>query len=62
MKYEFAPRLIDVLCRRTEIALKIKHTRQHEIAEKVAKIMARIYGWDEKSKKRIDQLLFGLYL
>ncbi|MHA1728610.1 MAG: glycerol-3-phosphate dehydrogenase/oxidase [Promethearchaeota archaeon] len=51
LKYEFAPRLIDVLCRRTEIALKIEHTRQHEIAEKVAKIMARIYGWDENQKK-----------
>jgi len=50
LKYEFASRLIDVLCRRTEMAIKIKHTQQETIAQKVADIMASYYGWDETTK------------
>jgi glycerol-3-phosphate dehydrogenase len=50
LNFEFAPRLIDVMCRRTEIAIKIKHTKQKLIAEKVADIMAKVYGWDESTK------------
>jgi glycerol-3-phosphate dehydrogenase len=51
LKYEFAPRLIDVMCRRTEIAIKIHHTKQQIIAEKVADIMAEYYNWGESKKQ-----------
>jgi glycerol-3-phosphate dehydrogenase len=50
LKYEFAPRLIDIMCRRTEIAIKIKHSKQKIIAEKVADIMAKVYEWDDGTK------------
>jgi glycerol-3-phosphate dehydrogenase len=50
LKYELCPRLIDVMCRRTEISLKIRHTQQREVAEKVAEIMADAYKWDEAKK------------
>ncbi|MBN2155660.1 MAG: glycerol-3-phosphate dehydrogenase/oxidase [Candidatus Lokiarchaeota archaeon] len=50
MQYEFAPRLIDILCRRTEIAIKVKHTQQRIVAEQVADIMATYYNWNEETK------------
>ena len=52
MKYEFAPHLIDVLCRRTEVQIKVKHTKQKIIAEKVATIMAAKYGWNSETKDK----------
>ncbi len=58
MKYEFAPTLMDILCRRTEIFMKIKHNKQREIAEKVAEIMKDEYNWDETRKnKEIEKYL-----
>ena len=51
LSHEFAPHLIDVLTRRTEISIKVHHKKQPEIAEKIANIMAEVYGWDENSKK-----------
>ncbi len=50
LKYELAPRLIDVMCRRTEIAIKIHHSKQRIVAEKVADIMATFYSWNDKTK------------
>ncbi|MBD3353223.1 MAG: FAD-dependent oxidoreductase [Candidatus Lokiarchaeota archaeon] len=52
LKYEFAPRLLDVLLRRTEIQLKVHHSKQRKIAEAVAWIMAETYTWDKKKKEK----------
>ncbi|TFG05104.1 MAG: glycerol-3-phosphate dehydrogenase/oxidase, partial [Promethearchaeota archaeon] len=58
LKYEMTPHLIDVFCRRTEMALWIKHERALEAAEKIAKIMAREYSWsDGKKKQEIDNYM-----
>ncbi|MBF0225329.1 MAG: glycerol-3-phosphate dehydrogenase/oxidase [Desulfobacterales bacterium] len=55
LAYENAPRLIDVLCRRTEAQWTIWHYKQAELAEKVAAIMADYYNWtDEKKKEEIE--------
>ena len=50
LKNEQVPHLIDVFCRRTEMAILIHHTKQKIVAEKVAKIMAKEYGWNEEKK------------
>ncbi|MFO7953000.1 MAG: glycerol-3-phosphate dehydrogenase/oxidase [Bacillota bacterium] len=51
LEHENAPRLIDVLCRRTEAQWTIWHHKQKELAEKVAAIMASFYGWNQKQKE-----------
>ncbi len=51
LEHECAPKLIDVLCRRTEAQWQIWHYRQPELAYKTAEIMAAYYGWSEKRKK-----------
>ena len=51
LKNEQAPHLMDVSCRRTEMALRIHHKKQKAVAEKVADIMSKEYGWDENKKK-----------
>jgi glycerol-3-phosphate dehydrogenase len=50
LEYENAPRLIDLLCRRTEAQWMIWHHKQPQLAEKTAAIMAEYYGWREKEK------------
>lgn len=50
LEYENAPRLIDLLCRRTEAQWMIWHHKQPLLAEKAAAIMAAYYGWGEKEK------------
>jgi glycerol-3-phosphate dehydrogenase len=50
LKYEFAPHLIDVMLRRTEIAIKVHHSKQRIIAKKIADIMGDTYRWDETAK------------
>ncbi|MBY9003306.1 MAG: glycerol-3-phosphate dehydrogenase/oxidase [Candidatus Lokiarchaeota archaeon] len=50
LRYELTPHLIDVFCRRTEMALWIDHRRASEAAEKVAKIMQKEYSWDDDTK------------
>lgn len=58
LKYEFAPHLKDVLLRRAEVQLKVHHSKQRKIAEKVAWIMAEEYGWDKsKKEKEIDEYI-----
>lgn len=52
LSHEFAPHLIDILARRTEISFKVHYKKQPEIAEKIANIMAEVYSWDENTKKR----------
>jgi glycerol-3-phosphate dehydrogenase len=58
LERENAPRLIDVLCRRTEAQWVIWHHQQPRLAEKVAGIMARYYRWPAKRRgQEIDHYL-----
>ncbi|MHA1777836.1 MAG: hypothetical protein DRO88_07100 [Promethearchaeia archaeon] len=50
LAHENVIHLMDVLRRRTEIFMKVKYTRQEEIAGKIADIMGRILNWDESQK------------
>lgn len=50
LKYESAPRLMDILCRRTEAQWMIWHYKQPQLAEAVAEIMSCYYGWSKKRK------------
>jgi len=50
LKNEQVPHLTDVFCRRTEMAILIHHKKQKIVAEKVAEIMAKEYGWNEEKK------------
>lgn len=50
MKHEFAPKLCDIMCRRTEAQWTISHKKQPELAEMVASIMAQYYSWNETKK------------
>ena len=50
LNYENAPKLLDILCRRTEAQWMIWHYLQRELAEKVAAIAAEHYGWSEEVK------------
>jgi glycerol-3-phosphate dehydrogenase len=51
LEHENAPRLIDILCRRTEAQWMIWHYKQKELAEKTAAIMARYYRWSPARTK-----------
>lgn len=46
--HEFAPCLLDVINRRTEMSLFIHHSRKQELAEKVGKIMQKKYNWSDE--------------
>jgi len=50
LRNEQVPHLIDIFCRRTEMAILIHHKKQKIVAEKVAEIMAKEYGWNEEKK------------
>ena len=50
LEHECVIHLPDVLLRRTEISLRVKHTRQPDIAQKVADIMQEVLNWDESTK------------
>lgn len=52
LERENAPRLIDVLCRRTEAQWLVWHHRQPQLAEKVAAIMARYYRWPARRREQ----------
>ncbi len=47
-EHEFAPHLLDIVCRRTEISLYVHHSKAKEIASAVGKIMQKIYQWDDE--------------
>ena len=38
------------MSRRTEIAIKVHHSKQRIIAKKIADIMGDTYGWDKTEK------------
>ncbi|TFF87266.1 MAG: glycerol-3-phosphate dehydrogenase/oxidase [Promethearchaeota archaeon] len=62
LEHEFAPRLIDVLYRRTEVWMLVHPKFQPMIAKKVADIMKEYYGWsDDKKKKEINNFLDVIY-
>ncbi|MBA7544306.1 hypothetical protein ES705_36658 [subsurface metagenome] len=50
LRYELTPHLIDVFCRRTEMSIFIKHSKQLEAAKKVAELMSKEYNWNEEKK------------
>ena len=50
LEHESAPKLMDVLCRRTEAQWTIWHHKQPQLAEAVAAIMASYYNWSEAEK------------
>ena len=52
LRYEITPHLIDVFCRRTEMALWIHHEKALEAAKKVADMMASEYSWDDQKKSQ----------
>ncbi len=51
LENENAPRLIDILCRRTEAQWMIWHHKQAELAGGIAAVMADFYGWDNARKQ-----------
>ena len=50
LAHESVVHLPDVLLRRTEIFMRVKHTRQEDISKKVADIMQEVLKWDEPTK------------
>lgn len=50
LEHENAPKLIDILCRRTEAQWMIWHHLQPKLAEAVSEIMASYYGWSKEEK------------
>lgn len=52
LENENAPRLIDILCRRTEAQWMVWHHKQPELAEKVASVMGTYYRWSATKKAR----------
>jgi glycerol-3-phosphate dehydrogenase len=52
LEHENAPRLIDVLGRRTEAQWLIWHHQQPRLAEQVAAVMARYYRWPAKRREQ----------
>jgi len=50
LRNELTPHLIDVFCRRTEMALWIHHEKAFEAANIVADIMAKEYSWKDSKK------------
>jgi glycerol-3-phosphate dehydrogenase len=58
LRYELTPHLIDVFCRRTEMALWIDHKKVSKAANVVADIIQKEYSWDNETKnKEIAQYL-----
>ncbi len=56
LRYEPTPHLIDVLRRRTEMALFIHHKKAFKAAQIVAELMVDEYSWDEERKTREIEL------
>ena len=58
LAFENAPRLVDVMLRRTEMQMLVSHLRQGELAARVARIMACHYGWDPpRVRAELDEYL-----
>jgi glycerol-3-phosphate dehydrogenase len=58
LAFENAPRLADVMLRRTEMQMLVPHARQPELARRVAAIMACRYAWDAgRTREELDRYL-----
>jgi glycerol-3-phosphate dehydrogenase len=58
LAFENAPRLTDVMLRRTEMQMLVSHRRQPELAGRVAGIMASFYGWDpDRLREELERYL-----
>ncbi|MFX1478648.1 MAG: glycerol-3-phosphate dehydrogenase/oxidase [Promethearchaeota archaeon] len=58
LRHELTQHLIDIFCRRTEMALWINHKKAEEVAKVVAELMAKEYLWTrEKVNQEIEQYL-----
>jgi glycerol-3-phosphate dehydrogenase len=58
LAFENAPRLTDVMMRRTEMQMLVSHRRQPELAGRVAGIMAGFYGWEpDRLQAELDRYL-----
>ncbi|MFW9865919.1 MAG: glycerol-3-phosphate dehydrogenase/oxidase [Candidatus Thorarchaeota archaeon] len=58
LRYELTPHLIDLFCRRTEMALWINHKKAEEVANVVAELIASEYSWArERVNQEIEQYL-----
>jgi len=58
LEQENAPKLTDVLCRRTEAQWLVWHHRQDKLAAAVAAVMARFYNWSDITRmEEIKQYL-----
>jgi glycerol-3-phosphate dehydrogenase len=51
LRYELTPHLIDVFCRRTEMALWIDHRKALKASQIVAELMSEEYSWNKKKKE-----------
>jgi glycerol-3-phosphate dehydrogenase len=47
LRFEHAPHLVDVMARRTDMALVVSHRRQEALADRVVPLLAAYYAWDE---------------
>ncbi|TFF85941.1 MAG: glycerol-3-phosphate dehydrogenase/oxidase [Promethearchaeota archaeon] len=62
IQHEFAPRLVDVLYRRTEVWMLIHPKYQQEVAKRAAEIMGEYYDWsEERIKREIEDYLNLIY-
>ncbi|MFX1273768.1 MAG: glycerol-3-phosphate dehydrogenase/oxidase [Promethearchaeota archaeon] len=52
LRNELTPHLIDIFCRRTEMALFIHHKMQVQAANIVAELMASEYNWNDETKEK----------
>jgi glycerol-3-phosphate dehydrogenase len=58
LAFENAPRLADVMLRRTEMQMLVAHRLQPALAERVAGIMACAYGWEPaRVRAELDRYL-----
>jgi glycerol-3-phosphate dehydrogenase len=58
LAFENAPRLADVMGRRTEMAMVVPASQQAMLAGRVAALMARAYGWDgARTREEVDGYL-----
>lgn len=58
LAFENAPRLADVMARRTEMAMVVPASQQPMLAGRVAALMARAYAWDAaRTQEEVDGYL-----
>jgi len=58
LAFENAPRLADVMLRRTEMQMLVSHRSQPELAAGVAGVMAGYYGWaPDRTREELDGYL-----